>query len=64
MKSISAITLDPLDRKTSEDCKRLSQSERYRTVPLSGTFTVKSGVFRRHNFSKAINLRPKIKVTI
>ena len=43
LKTISAITRDPLDRKTSEDCKRLSQSARYRTVTLSGTFTVESG---------------------
>ena len=43
IKSISAITRRPLDVKSSEARKRLSQSERYRTVPLSGTFTVKSG---------------------
>ena len=41
--TISAITLRPLDVPPAEARKRLSQSKRYRTVPLSGTFTVKSG---------------------
>ena len=56
MKSISAITLDPLDRKTSEDCKRKIELTRYRMVPLSGTFTVESGgvsspqLFQSHVF--------------
>ena len=51
IKSISAITLDPLDVPSSEARGRLSQSTRYRMVPLSGTFTVESGgVFVPQNF--------------
>ena len=47
VKTISPITRDPLDVPSAEESRRLSQSEGYRTVPLSGTFTVKSwGVFR------------------
>ncbi len=43
MKTISAITRDPLDRKSPEARCRLSQSERYRMSRIQGTFTVESG---------------------
>jgi hypothetical protein len=58
IKSISAITLDPLDVPSPEGHGRLSQSKRYRMVPLSGTFTVESGgvfvpqLFKRHLFRR------------
>jgi DNA replication protein DnaD len=48
LKTISAITRDPLDRKTSEEQRTLSQS-----TPLSSaeTFQIRSRVVRQHYFN-------------
>ena len=43
IKSISSISRRPLDVSSPEGHGRLSQTKGYRTVPLSGTFTVESG---------------------
>ena len=43
IKSISAITPLPIDVPSSEARGRKSELTLYRTVPLSGTFTVESG---------------------
>ncbi len=53
IKSISAITRDPLDLPSPETSWRLNQSKRYRTVTLSGTFIVESGVVFVPQNSKA-----------
>ena len=61
LNSISAITLDALDVKSAEGRRRLSQSKGYRMVPLSGTFTAKSGgVFCPQNSKRACFKAPKI----
>ena len=53
-KCISRITRDPLDVPSSEESRRLSQSQRYRMSYLSGTFTVKSwGVSCAQNLKRA-----------
>ena len=61
IKTISAITFGPLDVPSSEARRRLSWRKRYRTVPLSGTFTVESGgVFVPQNSKRHDLKAPKI----
>jgi hypothetical protein len=61
---ISAISRGPLDRRRAEDCWRLSQSKRYRMVPLSGTFTVESGGVFVPQISKTATFKPKVKISL